>query len=157
MLSKNSSQWQGWEFAHFSSLIGSIAQISQIKWATVRLWKVLNSVYQDKQAVELSRKSANFSFFVVKGLRLQGFKWCGRFFVETTQPFGAITAVSNYDIVGNTVCTLAIPNELVHRQIDDVPTVAPVNTSWCEEFTKEYSEISEALNIELAPDCPLTL
>ena len=93
-------------------------------------------------------------------LRLQGFKWCGRFFVETTQPFGAITAVSNYDIVGNTVCTLAkcvssIPNELVHRQIDDVPAVAPMNTSWCEEFTKEYSGICEALNIELAPDCPL--
>ena len=62
--------------------------------------------------------------------------------------------------MGNTVCTLAkcvssIPNELVHRQIDDVPTVAPENTSWCEEFTKEYSEICEALNIELAPDCPL--
>ena len=39
----------------------------------------------------------------MKDLRLQGFKWAGRFFVETTQPFGAITAVSNYDIVGNTV------------------------------------------------------
>ena len=43
----------------------------------------------------------------MKDLRLQGFKWARRFFVETTQPFGAITTVSNYDIVGNTVCTLA--------------------------------------------------
>ena len=36
----------------------------------------------------------------MKDLRLQGFKWAGRFFVETTQPFRAIKAVSNYDIVG---------------------------------------------------------
>ena len=39
----------------------------------------------------------------MKDLRLQGFKWARRFFVETTQPFVAITPVSNYHIVGNTV------------------------------------------------------
>ena len=95
----------------------------------------------------------------MKDLRLQGFKWAGRFFVETTQPFRAITAVSNYDIVGNTVCTLAksvcsIPRNLVHRQIDDVPVVAPKDSSWCEEFASEYERICNDLNISLAPDCP---
>ena len=97
--------------------------------------------------------------FNMKDLRLQGFKWAGRFFVETTQPFGAITAVSNYDIVGNTACTLAksvcsIPRNLVHRQIDDVPVVAPKDSSWCKEFTSEYERIGNDLNISLAPDCP---
>ena len=30
-----------------------------------KIWKVLNSEYKEEQAVELSQKSANFSFFVV--------------------------------------------------------------------------------------------
>ena len=33
--------------------------------------KILNSAYHEEQAVEVSRKSANFSFYVVKGLSKQ--------------------------------------------------------------------------------------
>jgi hypothetical protein len=59
-------------------------------------------------------------------LHLQGFSWLGKFFVELRQIFGATTAVANYDILGNTVLTLVkaeteVPNEFVHRQLDDVP------------------------------------
>ena len=92
-------------------------------------------------------------------LRLQGFQWGGRFFVETTQPFGAKSAVSNYDIVGNTVNVLAlsfckIPRELVHRQLDDVPSVGPKESGWCLEFTEAYEKVCKDLNIALAPECP---
>ena len=34
-----------------------------------KIWIVLNSAYHEEQAVEVSRKSVNFSFFVVKGLK----------------------------------------------------------------------------------------
>ena len=34
-----------------------------------KIRKILNSAYHEEQAVEVSRKSANFSFFVVKGLK----------------------------------------------------------------------------------------
>ena len=95
----------------------------------------------------------------MKDLRLQGFQWGGRFFVETTQPFGAKTAVSNYDIVGNTVSVLAlsycsIPRNLVHRQLDDVPSVSPEKSGWCLEFTEAYEKVCKELHIDLAPDCP---
>jgi len=36
-------------------------------------------------------------------LRLQGFCWLGKFFVETRQVFGAKTSVCNYDILGETL------------------------------------------------------
>ena len=73
--------------------------------------------------------------------------------------FGAKSAVSNFDIVGNTTSSIAqaycsIPRHLVHRQLDDVPLVAPKNTSWCQEFTETYKNICGELNISLAPDCP---
>ena len=95
----------------------------------------------------------------IADLRLQGFQWGGRFFVETTQMFGAKSAVTNYDIVGHTIFSLAlayctIPRHLVHRQLDDVPTVAPKNTDWCQKFTEKYKEICDELEIVLAPDCP---
>ena len=62
------------------------------------------------------------------------------------QMFGAKTAVPNYDILGNTVTALAravseIPKSLVHRQLDDVPTVAPCFTNWCQQFTNNYKEV----------------
>ena len=41
-------------------------------------------------------------------LRLQGFEWGGKLFVETRLIFGARTSVSNYDTVGNTVLSLAM-------------------------------------------------
>ena len=92
-------------------------------------------------------------------LRLQGFSWLGKFFVETRQIFGAKTAVCNYDIFGNTLLTLTctmckIPSTLVHRTLDDVPIVAPVNTVWCEEFSDCYEKLCENIGVKLAAECP---
>jgi hypothetical protein len=58
-------------------------------------------------------------------LRLQGFTWLGKFFVENNMTFGGKPSVQNFDIVGATIKELAllkceIPAKLVHRQLDDV-------------------------------------
>ena len=131
---------------------------------------IMSSAKKFGQSVLMAGKGAKMTKFDMrnaykivpcnmKDLRLQGFKWGGRFFAELDQIFGAKTAVPNYDIVSNTVkilavCMCEIPRHLVHRQIDDVPIVAPKNSSWCESFTKEYENVCESLNIPLAPDCP---
>lgn len=95
----------------------------------------------------------------LEDIRLQGFSWLGRYFVETTQMFGARTSVSNFDMLGNTIQTLAlascsIPSILVHRQLDDVPVAGPPHTTWCEEFTEEYASLCDKINIQLAEECP---
>ena len=85
--------------------------------------------------------SANFSKFDLSDayknvpckifdLRLQGFSWLGKYFLETQQIFGAISSVPNYDILGHTIADMAIilsnsPAELSLRRLDDVPNVAP--------------------------------
>ena len=92
-------------------------------------------------------------------LHLQGFSWLGKFFAETRQIFGAKTAVANFDILGSTVLELTLANckiqrELVHRQLDDVPIVAPfAKKEWVLEFTAQYKEICEKIDILLAADC----
>jgi len=96
----------------------------------------------------------------VQDLRLQGFRWLGKYFVETRQIFGAKTSVSNYDVVGETLKLLALcestcPAHLVLRQVDDVPIVSPKSTGWCENFTERYLELCKYLNVELAPPCPM--
>jgi hypothetical protein len=93
-------------------------------------------------------------------LRLQGFEWLGKFFVENNMSFGGKPSVQNFDIVANTVKTLAlcdckIPNRLAHRQLDDVPVVAPKKTGWCEEFSAKYKELCDEIHMPLADDCPL--
>ena len=77
----------------------------------------------------------------IEDIRLQGFMWCGKFFAETRLVFGASNSVCNYDIVGETLKILAlaeseIPSELVLRQVDDVPIVAPEESGWCENFSE---------------------
>ena len=114
--------------------------------------------------------SANFSKFDLSDayknipckssdFRIQGFFWLGRYFFETQQIFGAISSVGNYDTFGHTVEDVALaisetPAELTHRRLDDIPTVSPVSKSWCEDFSKVYSEICDSINVKLAPDCP---
>jgi len=95
----------------------------------------------------------------VKDLRLQGFEFGGRYFLENRLIFGASTSVSNYDITGKTILDLAlanceIPRDLVKRTIDDVPVVSPRNKDWGEKFTDEYKKVCKDINIELAEDCP---
>jgi hypothetical protein len=91
--------------------------------------------------------------------RLQGLSWLNKFFVETQQIFGAETAVCNFDALGHTLQTVAlshasIPSQLVFRQLDDLPFVAPVWTNWCEELSDIYTEICRDVNVSLAKECP---
>ena len=91
--------------------------------------------------------------------RLQGFSWLGATFVETQQPFGATSAVNNFDVPAKTVQTLArvrsaIPRDLVKQTLDDTAGTGPPESGWCEEFTANYKDICSQLNIRLAPDCP---
>jgi hypothetical protein len=73
--------------------------------------------------------------------------------------FGARSAVQNFDIVANTIKTLAIagcniPARYIHRQLDDTPSVSPASKNWCNAFLEKYRLICEQINLELAPDCP---
>jgi hypothetical protein len=93
-----------------------------------------------------------------KDLRLQGFCWLGAYFIELKQMFGSAASVQNFDVLGNTIksCCLAncdIPSKLVHRQLDDVPVVAPQNSTWGEQFETEYRKLCEKIGMVLAPDC----
>jgi hypothetical protein len=56
--------------------------------------------------------------------------------------FGAAASVQNLDIVGNTIktCSLAscnIPSKFVHRQLGDVPVVAPSTSTWGSDFEEK--------------------
>jgi hypothetical protein len=93
-------------------------------------------------------------------LRLQGFCWLGKYFVETRLIFGAKTSVSNYDIIGETLKLLAViesgvPPCMIMRQVDDVPVAAPKDSGLCEKFSETYKNVCADCNVELAPDCPL--
>ncbi len=96
---------------------------------------------------------------MMKDLWLQGFKWCNKFFLDISQIFGASSAVSNFDTIGHTIKSIThtfsrIPKHLVHKQLDDIPLVAPKASGWCEEFSRNYRAICDQLNIPLAPLCP---
>ncbi len=93
-----------------------------------------------------------------KDLRLQGFSGENKFFVELRQMFGAYSAVQNFDIVANTVKSLAlancrIPSRFVLRQLDDVPVVSPPGSGWCEEILASYKKVCDKINLQLATDC----
>jgi hypothetical protein len=92
-------------------------------------------------------------------LRLQGFYWLDKFFVENRQIFGARSSVCNFDVFGNTLKCLAlsvsnISSEFVHRQLDDVPVVGPEKSNWCQDFSENYKKLCDELNVKLAKDCP---
>jgi hypothetical protein len=94
----------------------------------------------------------------IEDLRYQGFYWLGKYFIELRQMFGAKGAVQNFDILSNTVKTLAlarshIPSKFVHRQLDDVPIVGPKSSGWCEEFLSNYKKICSEINLILAEEC----
>jgi hypothetical protein len=96
----------------------------------------------------------------IQDLRLQGFSWLGRYFVETRQIFGAKTSVCNYDIVGETIKLLTMlqcdtPRHLILRQVDDVPVVGSSGSVHCEQFTETYKSVCAELHVQLAEDCPL--
>jgi hypothetical protein len=87
--------------------------------------------------------------------RLQGFSWLSRFFVELRMVFGAVTAVCNFDRLGNTLRSLievscAIPRAFLGRTFDDFTAVGPKRSGWC----KQFKSVCKRLNIQLAANCP---
>ncbi len=95
----------------------------------------------------------------INDLRLQGFKWLNKFFIDISQIFGARSAVSNFDTTNHTITDLAVIvsetlPELVLRHLDDVPTVGPADKQYCQNFSREYMNICIELNLKLAQNCP---
>jgi len=95
----------------------------------------------------------------ISDLRLQGFSWLNKFFVETRMIFGAVPSVCNFDRLGNTLLTLArvisgAPARWLHRCLDDLTIVAPASSGWCEMFSSTLSKICSYLGVILAPICP---
>jgi len=92
-------------------------------------------------------------------LRIQGFSFGGKYFVENSQIFGANSAPCNFDQVNHTVVDLAVVSsetleELVIRHLDDVVCAAPAKSKQCEKFTEIFRNICKELGIKLQPDCP---
>ena len=88
-----------------------------------------------------------------------GFKWLGKFFADTSIPFGSTAAPAGYDDFGETVTNIAVtisetPKSLIHRQLDDVPVAAPKLSNIVEVFSATYKSVCKKLNVELAPPCP---
>ena len=91
--------------------------------------------------------------------RFFGFKWLGKFFADTSSPFGSTSAPAGFDDFGETVTNIAAtisetPKSLIHRQLDDVPVVAPASSNIAESFSNTYKNVCKKLNVELAPPCP---
>jgi hypothetical protein len=92
-------------------------------------------------------------------LRLQGFRWLGRYFVEKQQVFGSSYAVSAYDRLSNTLALLAtlladFPSKQVHRILDDLPVVDRAGSEKGFFFCKIYTALCEKVGVNLAPLCP---
>ena len=95
----------------------------------------------------------------ISDLRLQGFKWLGKYFCETQLVFGSKNAVADYDDLGMVILDLALvssglPASLTNRCLDDVPVIAPKHTGWVQNFSAAYEQICSELNITLADRCP---
>jgi len=92
-------------------------------------------------------------------LRLQGFKWLERYFVENQMTFGSRASVCNFDRLANTkdliVClNSATPKDKVFRVLDDSPCVAPEKSEITENFGREMRRLCGAINLPLAQNCP---
>ena len=95
----------------------------------------------------------------IEDLRLQGFSWLDRFFVELSLVFGSVNSVEAFDNLGELIISLAcifsgFPRFLAHRTLDDVPVVSPKESGLTQKFSAVYKKICSDLGIELAPDCP---
>jgi hypothetical protein len=95
----------------------------------------------------------------IQDWRLQGFKWCGKYFFETKMIFGASPSVANFDILGSTIVELAvqrcgIPRYLVSRALDDIPVLAPRGTVWTHKFSRALKDLCADCGVKLAENCP---
>ena len=92
-------------------------------------------------------------------LRLQGFTWLGRYFVELKKVFGSKEAVSAFDRLNHTLVVLAaissnLPLSYIHRTLDDVPLVTPQHSQKGHNFAAAYTHICTSVGAQLAPPCP---
>ena len=63
-------------------------------------------------------------------LRLQGFQWLNKYFIDYTSVFCSKAAPADFDSLGEVITLLAksiskMPSELIHRILDDTPTISP--------------------------------
>lgn len=95
----------------------------------------------------------------IEDLRLQGFSWLDKHFVELSLVFGSKNSVAAFDNLGELILNIAcyqsgFPRHLTHRTLDDVPVVSPRRSGLTEKFSHTYKHLCSRLNINLAPDCP---
>jgi hypothetical protein len=123
----------------------------------------MTSVKQFAKSLSMAGRHANISKLdmvdayknvpcQISELRIQGFQWLSKYFVETQQIFGAKSAVPNFDRLGHTILVLALADSAiqkcwVHRTLDDVPIISPAHTNWGEDFVSKYLKICSDLNI----------
>jgi len=92
-------------------------------------------------------------------LRLQGFSWLGKYFLEKQQVFGSSYAPSAFDRLASTTATLALilanfPKKQVHRILDDLPFVDRASSDAGHRFSMLYRALCERIGIKIAPPCP---
>lgn len=88
-------------------------------------------------------------------LFLQGFYWLDRYFVETSQIFGARSSVPNYDRFHKSfsdlvAATTNIDPYFLARQLDDQIVITPT-MDLNEKFVNEYTTLAGLINLPLAP------
>ncbi len=91
-------------------------------------------------------------------LRIQGFSWLGKYFVENCQIFGASSAPCNFDQFNHTLVDMAVLSsktdpELALKHLDDVLSASPAKSKQCQAFTEAFVEICEKVNVKLQPVC----
>ena len=91
-------------------------------------------------------------------LRIQGFSWLGKFFVENCQIFGASSAPCNFDQFNHTLVDIAVLTsetnpELVLKHLDDVLSASPAKSKDCQVFTEAFIRICKQVNVKLQPEC----
>jgi len=89
----------------------------------------------------------------------QGFKWCGRYFVDLTTVFGSKAAPADFDCLGATLGELAktisrLPANAFHRTLDDTTIVCPAGDAAGRRFARAYRRICAFINIPMAAEDP---
>jgi hypothetical protein len=87
---------------------------------------------------------------------LQGFRWLGKLFFDTTTTFGSTASVSQFDSFAATLQNMASSLSsadliAIHRQLDDLIVVSRADSLACASFTEAYTWLCSYLNIKLAP------
>ena len=122
--------------------------------STVRWLRALHMAGRGCYMAKLDWKAA-YKHLRVKhtDVRLQFFKWLGKFFAELCLIFGGISSVGLYDRLARVVLHIALHDcsilrRQVARHLDDV--VAAGSKEETREFYFKYKEVSTKLGVELA-------